>query len=169
MWIKTALPGCISLSTTLIFDFSRIKNRTLATWIEFIKKKKPRKNTLINLHRCDNILCVRLLKMTSATMYQTAQTTRKKVKKFDTPSKINTEKHFLAQSPISVVQPWINNTNSYRCLYSQMVKTFYRQISRSLEAARLGVLIIVSLWKLPGISAVQLPMCLSTFTAIGKV
>ena len=41
-------------------------------------------------------------------------------------------------------------------LYSLSGKTSYRQISRSLEAARLDVTIIVSLWNLTGISAALL-------------
>ena len=54
-------------------------------------------------------------------------------------------------------------------LYSLSGKTTYRQISRSLEAARLGVIMIVSLRNLTGISAAMLPMCLSSFRAIGKI
>ena len=48
-------------------------------------------------------------------------------------------------------------------------KTSYRQISWSLEAARLGVILIVSLWNLTGITAALLPRCLVNFRAIGKV
>ena len=47
-------------------------------------------------------------------------------------------------------------------------KTFYRQISWRLEAARLGVIMIVSLWNLTGISAALLPRCLLNSRAIGK-
>ena len=54
-------------------------------------------------------------------------------------------------------------------LYSLSGKTPYRQISWSLEAARLCVIIIVSLWNLTGISAALLPKCLSNFRVIGKV
>ena len=54
-------------------------------------------------------------------------------------------------------------------LYSLCGKTSYRQISWSLEAARLGVIMIVSLWNLTGISAALLPRCLLNFRAIGKV
>ena len=54
-------------------------------------------------------------------------------------------------------------------LYSLRGKTSYCQISRSLEAARLDVIIILSLWNVTGISAVLLPRCLSNFRAIGKV
>ena len=54
-------------------------------------------------------------------------------------------------------------------LYSLSGKTSYHQISRSLEAARLDVTIIVSLWNLTGISAALLRRCLSNFRAIGKV
>ena len=39
---------------------------------------------------------------------------------------------------------------SLQGLYSLSVKTSYRQISRSLEAARLGVIMIVSFWNLTG-------------------
>ena len=54
-------------------------------------------------------------------------------------------------------------------LYSLSSKTSYRQISWSLEAARLDVLMIVSLLNLAGISATLLPRCLSNFGAIGEV
>ena len=54
-------------------------------------------------------------------------------------------------------------------LYSLSGKTSYRQISWSLETARLGVIMIVSLWNLTGISAALLPRCLLNFRAIGKV
>ena len=54
-------------------------------------------------------------------------------------------------------------------LYSLSDKTSYRQISRSLEAARLGVIMIVSLWNLTGISAAVLPRCLSNFRAMVQV
>ena len=54
-------------------------------------------------------------------------------------------------------------------LYSLSSKTSYHQISWSLEAARLGVIMIVSLWNLTGISAALLPRCLINFRAIGKV
>ena len=54
-------------------------------------------------------------------------------------------------------------------LYSLSCKTSYRQISWSLEAARLGIIIIAALWNLTGISAVLLSRCLSNFKAIGKV
>ena len=61
-------------------------------------------------------------------------------------------------------------TNAFlQGLYSLSGKTSYRQISRSLEVARLDVTIIVSLWNLTGISAALLPRCLSNFRAIGKV
>ena len=46
-------------------------------------------------------------------------------------------------------------------------KTSYRKISWSLEAARLVVWIIASLWNLAGTSATVLPMSLSNFRAIG--
>ena len=54
-------------------------------------------------------------------------------------------------------------------LYSLSGKTSYRQISRSLEAARLCIINIVSLLNLTGISAALLPRCLSNLRAIGKV
>ena len=54
-------------------------------------------------------------------------------------------------------------------LYSLSCKTSYRQISWSLEAARLGVIITVSLWNLTSISAALLPRCQSNVKAIGKV
>ena len=58
-----------------------------------------------------------------------------------------------------------------RCqgLYSLSGKTSYRQISWSLEAARLGVIIIAPLWNLTGASAAALPKGLSNFRAIGNV
>ena len=62
-----------------------------------------------------------------------------------------------------------NNDLCNQGCYSLCGKTFYREISRSLEAARLGVIMIVSLWNLPGISQAVLPMCLSNIRAIGKV
>ena len=60
-------------------------------------------------------------------------------------------------------------TTTSQGLYSLNGKTSYRQISRSLEAARLGVIMIVSLWNLTGISAAVLPRCLSNFRAMGQV
>ena len=61
--------------------------------------------------------------------------------------------------------------NIFPCqgLYSLSGKTSYRQISRSLEAARLGVVLIVSLWNFTGISAAVLPRGLSNFKAMGQV
>ena len=53
-------------------------------------------------------------------------------------------------------------------LYSLSGKTSYRQISWSLEATRLNVIIVVSLWNLTGTSAAALPMCLLNFREIGK-
>ena len=60
-------------------------------------------------------------------------------------------------------------TEWYQGLYSQSGKTSYPQISWSLEATRLNVIIAVSLWNLTGTSAAALPMCLLNFRAIGKV
>ena len=54
-------------------------------------------------------------------------------------------------------------------LYSLSGKTSYRQISWSLEAARLDVAMVVSLWNLTGTSAAALPRYLPNFRAIGKV
>ena len=48
-------------------------------------------------------------------------------------------------------------------------KTSYHRISRGLEAARLDVIMIASLWNLTSISAALLPSCQSNFRAIGKV
>ena len=53
-------------------------------------------------------------------------------------------------------------------LYWLSGMTSYPQISWSLEAARLDVIMIVSLWNLTAISAALLPRCLSNFRAIGK-
>ena len=66
------------------------------------------------------------------------------------------------------VNPWINLIQC-QGLYSLSGKTSYRQISWSLEAARLDVTMIVSLWNLTGISAAVLPRCLSNFRSFGKV
>ena len=54
-------------------------------------------------------------------------------------------------------------------LYSLSCKTSHRQISWSIEAARLGIIIIVAFWNLTGISVALLSRCLSNFKAIGKV
>ena len=56
-----------------------------------------------------------------------------------------------------------------QCLYSLCGKTSYRQYLWNLEAARLDVIMIVSLWDLTGISAALLLRCLSNFRMIGKV
>ena len=53
--------------------------------------------------------------------------------------------------------------------FTKCTETSYRQILWRLEAARLDVMMIVSLWNLTGISAALLPICLSNFRAIGKV
>ena len=60
---------------------------------------------------------------------------------------------------------WAIRTN-LRCLYSLRSQTSYRLISWNFEAARLNVIMIVSLLNLSGILAAQLPMCLSNFRAI---
>ena len=54
-------------------------------------------------------------------------------------------------------------------LYSLSGKTSYRKISWSIEAARLDVAMVVSLWNLTGTSAAALPRYLPNFRAIGKV
>ena len=54
-------------------------------------------------------------------------------------------------------------------LYSLSGKTYHRQISWSLEAVRMDVIMVVSLWNVTGISAALLPRCLSNFRSIGKV
>ena len=53
-------------------------------------------------------------------------------------------------------------------LYSISGKTSYRQISSSLEAARLDVIVILSPWNFTGISAALLPSCMWIFQAIGN-
>ena len=54
-------------------------------------------------------------------------------------------------------------------LYSQNGKTSYRQILRSLEAASLDVVLVVSLSNVLGISAAVFPMCLSNYRTIGNL
>ena len=54
-------------------------------------------------------------------------------------------------------------------LYSLSGKTSYRQILWSLEAVRLDVAMVVSLWNLTGTSAAALPRYLPNFRAIAKV
>ena len=54
-------------------------------------------------------------------------------------------------------------------LYSLSGKTSYRQISWSLEATRLDVAMVVSLWILTGTSATALPRYLPNVKAIWKV
>ena len=54
-------------------------------------------------------------------------------------------------------------------LYSLSGQTSYRQISWSLEAARLDVAMVVLLWNFTGTSVAALPRYLSNFRAIGKV
>ena len=61
------------------------------------------------------------------------------------------------------------NQSVIQGLYSLSGKTSYRQISWSLEVAKLGVIMIVSLWNLTGISAALLPRCLSNSKAIVNV
>ena len=54
-------------------------------------------------------------------------------------------------------------------LYPPSGRTSYRQISGSLEAAKVDANIVVSHWNLPGNSAALLQRCLSNFRAIRKV
>ena len=61
--------------------------------------------------------------------------------------------------------PWA----SHQGLYSLSGKTSYHQISWSLEAARLGVIIIAPLWNLTGTSAALLPRGLSNIRAIANL
>ena len=65
------------------------------------------------------------------------------------------------------VDSW-NISSIMHGLFSLIVKTSYRQISWTLEAARLDVVMVVSLWNLTGILAALLPRCLSNFRAIEK-
>ena len=53
--------------------------------------------------------------------------------------------------------------------YLLSCKTSYCQISWSLDAARLDVIMIVLLWNLTGILAARLPRCLINFRVIGEV
>ena len=53
-------------------------------------------------------------------------------------------------------------------LYSVSGKTSYRKISWSLEAARLNVMMLLSLWNLTGISVALLARCLPNLRTIGK-
>ena len=73
------------------------------------------------------------------------------------------EHGFYSFKPMSIV-----NCMQNLGLYSLSGKTSYHQISWSLEAARLDVAIIVSLWNLTGTSAAALPRYLPNFRAIGK-
>ena len=76
----------------------------------------------------------------------------------------------LCFSRMKVVQlKWIRRTRKGLGLYSLSGKTSYRQISWSLEAARLDVVMVVSLWNLTGTSAAALPRYLPKFREIGKV
>ena len=63
--------------------------------------------------------------------------------------------------------PWVCRSVLGLCPLRR--KTSYRQIAKSLEAARLGVIMTVSLWNSTGISTALLPKCLSKFRAIIKV
>ena len=61
------------------------------------------------------------------------------------------------------------HTTIGHCLYLLSGRRSHRNISWSLEAARLDVLMIVSRWNATSISAALLPMYLSNFRTIGKV
>ena len=63
---------------------------------------------------------------------------------------------------------WWGNT-VLQGFYPLSSETSYRQISWSLKAMRLDVIMIVSLWNLTGILAVVLPRYLLNFRMIGKV
>ena len=65
------------------------------------------------------------------------------------------------------VDSW-NISSIMHGLFSLIGKTSYRQISWTLEAARLDVVMVVSLWNLTGILAALLPRCLSNIRAIEK-
>ena len=64
-------------------------------------------------------------------------------------------------SSVPVKQPWAS--------IHKAIKTSYRQISWSVKATKLHVILILSLWNLTGISASLLPRCLSNFKAIWKI
>ena len=60
-------------------------------------------------------------------------------------------------------------TDAAQGLYSLSRQTFHREISWSLDAARFGVRLFLSLWNLAGTPAVwRLPRCLPNFRSIGK-
>ena len=76
----------------------------------------------------------------------------------------------LLSKPSNLVQIMILACYSTQalCLYSLGGRTSYCKISRSLEAARLYVIMIASPCNLTGISTVLLLWCLSNLRAIGK-
>ena len=76
----------------------------------------------------------------------------------------NTAKTMCVLQGIYCVSDEICQTHG---LYSLSGRTSCRKISWSLEAARLDIIMIISLLNLTGISA--LPRCLSNFGTIGKV
>ena len=76
---------------------------------------------------------------------------------------------FHAACPQNVTMTWASWRLKSLGLYSLSGKTSYRQISWSLEAARLDVAMVVSLWNVTGTSAAALPRYLPNFRAIGKV
>ena len=87
---------------------------------------------------------------------------------FDTDVFINISL-FVTDEIRSHFQRLISQSFQMQGLYSLSGKTSYRQISWSLEAGRLGVIMIVSRWNLTCISAALLPRCLLNFRAIAKV
>ena len=54
-------------------------------------------------------------------------------------------------------------------LFSLSGKTSHHHISWGFEAARLNIIIVVSLWNLTGISAALLSRCLSNLRSIGNI
>ena len=68
--------------------------------------------------------------------------------------------------------PWVGSKTQrwvFLGIYSLRGKASYRQISWSLEATRLGVIMIILLRNLTGILVALLLRCLSNFRAIGKL
>ena len=76
--------------------------------------------------------------------------------------------HIFAMVVASFIVGQSNGRNVTLAHYSLSEQTSYRQVSGSLEAARLDVMIIVSLRNSTGISTGLLPMCLSNIRAIEK-
>ena len=74
----------------------------------------------------------------------------------------------VAWLPLQRLSSWCLVIQSSQGLYSLSRRTSYGKISWILEAAKLGVIMVASLWHLTGISAVLLPRSLSNFRAIGN-